>query len=119
MKNHAEANDEIGSILLILNQPQDAIPYFEAALRIDPTLMMAHQQLGKAYAMLKDYKHAEPELQRASTTDLDGSVYYQLWKVYRAEGKTQEAAQAIARCQTLRDQNASEAQNQARGTVAP
>jgi tetratricopeptide (TPR) repeat protein len=116
---HAEANDEIGSILLILNQPQDAIPYFEAALRIDPALMMAHQQLGKAYAMLKDYKHAEPELQRASTTDLDGSVYYQLWKVYRAEGKTQEAAQAIARCQTLRDQNASEAQNQARGTVAP
>jgi tetratricopeptide (TPR) repeat protein len=116
---HAEANDEIGSILLILNQPQDAIPYLEAALRIDPTLMMAHQQLGKAYAMLNDYKHAEPELQRASTIDLDGSVYYQLWKVYRAEGKTQEAAQAIARCQALRDQNASEAQNQARGTVAP
>jgi tetratricopeptide (TPR) repeat protein len=116
---HAEADDEIGSILLILNQPQDAIPYLEAALRIDPALMMAHQQLGKAYAMLRDYKHAEPELQRASTTDLDGSVYYQLWKVYRAEGKTREAEQAIARCQALRDQNASEAQNQARGTVAP
>lgn len=116
---HAEADDEIGSILLVLNQPQDAIPYLEAALRIDPTLMVAHQQLGKAYAMLKDYKHAEPELQRASTTDLDGSVYYQLWKVYRAEGKIQEAEQAIARCQALRDQNESEAQNQTRGTVTP
>lgn len=116
---HAEADDEIGGILLVLDQPQAAIPYLEAALRIDPTLMIAHQQLGKAYSMLKDYKHAEPELQRASATDLDGSVYYQLWKVYRAEGKTQDAAQALARCQTLRDQNASESQNQARSTVAP
>jgi tetratricopeptide (TPR) repeat protein len=116
---HAEADDEIGGILLVLDQPQAAIPYLEAALRIDSTLMIAHQQLGKAYAMLKDYKHAEPELQRASAVDLDGSVYYQLWKVYRAEGKTDEAAQAIARCQALREQNASESQNQARGTVAP
>jgi len=116
---HAEANGEIGSILLIENQPEAAIPYLETALRIDPTLMMVHQQLGKAYIMLKQYQKAEPELKKVSASDLDGSVYYQLWVVYRAEGRSEDAAQAIDRCQKLRAQNASEAQNLARGTIAP
>ncbi len=116
---HAEANGEIGSILLIENQPEAAIPYLETALRIDPTLTMAHQQLGRAYIMLKQYQKAEPELKKVSASDLDGSVYYQLWLVYRAQGRTEDAAQAIDRCQKLRAQNASEVQNLARGTVAP
>ncbi|MGC1359745.1 MAG: tetratricopeptide repeat protein [Silvibacterium sp.] len=116
---HAEANGEIGSILLVENQPQAAIPYLETALRIDPSLTVAHQQLGKAYVMLKDYKKAEPELEKAAATDLDGSVYYQLWILYRAEGRKDDAARAIEHCQQLRAQNTGEAQNLARGTVAP
>ncbi|MGB0122039.1 MAG: hypothetical protein WBP63_01315, partial [Silvibacterium sp.] len=89
------------------------------ALRIDPSLTVAHQQLGKAYVMLKDYKKAEPELEKAAATDLDGSVYYQLWILYRAEGRKDDAARAIEHCQQLRAQNTGEAQNLARGTVAP
>jgi tetratricopeptide (TPR) repeat protein len=116
---HAEANGEIGSILLVENQPQAAIPYLETALRIDPTLTVAHQQLGKAYVMLKDYKRAEPELEKAATSDLDGSVYYQLWILYRAEGRKEDAARAIEHCQKLRAQNTGEARNLALGTVAP
>jgi tetratricopeptide (TPR) repeat protein len=116
---HAEANGEIGSILLVENQPQAAISYLETALHIDPSLVVAHQQLGKAYVMLKDYKKAEPELEKAAATDLDGSVYYQLWILYRAQGRKDDAARAIEHCQQLRAQNTGEAQNLARETVAP
>jgi tetratricopeptide (TPR) repeat protein len=116
---HAEANGEIGSILLVQDQPLAAIPYLQTALRIDPSLTLVHQQLGKAYLMLKEYDRAEPQFQLAAKTDLDGSVYYQLWLLYKAEGRKQEAARAIDRCQQLRAQNTGEAQNLARGTVAP
>lgn len=116
---HAEANGEIGSILLVQNQPQAAIPYLQTALRIDPTLTVAHQQLGKAYAMLKDYSNAEAELLQAAPSDLDGSVYYQLWQVYRAEGKKQQADAAIARCQMLRTQKTDEEQSAERGPLVP
>jgi tetratricopeptide (TPR) repeat protein len=116
---HAEANGEIGSILLIQNQPQDAIPYLRAALHIDPFFTLVHQQLGKAYVMLKQYDRAEPELEIAAKSDLDGSVHYQLWLLYRAEGRKDDAARAIVRCKELRDQDAGEAQNLARETVAP
>jgi tetratricopeptide (TPR) repeat protein len=116
---HAEANSAIGSILLPKNQPLDAIPYLEAALRIDPELTLVHQQLGKAYVMLKDYKKAEPELQKAAESDLDGSAHYLLFLVYRAEGRIQDAMQALERCKRLKARNTSETQYLVQGAGAP
>ena len=116
---HAEANGEIGSILVVQNQPEKAIPYLETALRIDPSLLLVHQQLGKAYAMEKNYSKAEEELRKAAVNDVDGSAHYQLWVIYRAQGRSEEASKAIAECRKIRTGRLEDNQNDARGTTTP
>jgi tetratricopeptide (TPR) repeat protein len=100
--DNAEANGEIGSILLVDGEPAKAIPYLEAALRSDPSLSLIHRQLGKAYLTQKDLPRAEAELKQAIKTDTDGSALYQLGMVYRAQGRTEEAARVIAASQKIR-----------------
>jgi tetratricopeptide (TPR) repeat protein len=116
---HAEANGEIGSILVVQNQPAEAIPFLRTALKLDPSLQLAHQQLGKAYTMQKDYGNAEKELLLAAKSDVDGSAHYQLWVVYRAEGRKEEAAKAIEICQKIRSGRLAETPNASREAVAP
>jgi tetratricopeptide (TPR) repeat protein len=100
--DNAEANGEIGSILLVDGEPAKAIPYLEAALRSDPSLALIHRQLGKAYLTQKNLPRAEAELKQAIKTDTDGSALYQLGMVYRAQGRTEEAAKVIAASQKIR-----------------
>ena len=116
---HAEANGEIGSILVVQNQPDEAISFLRAALKIDPSLQLAHQQLGKAYTMQKDYNDAERELLQAAKSDVDGSAHYQLWVVYRAEGRKDDAAKAIGICQQIRSGRLAESPNASREAVTP
>jgi tetratricopeptide (TPR) repeat protein len=112
---NAEANGEIGSILLVDGEPAKAIPYLEAALRGDPSLSLIHRQLGKAYMMQKNYPGAEAELKQAIKTDTDGSALYQLGMVYRAQGRTQESAKAIAASQKIRAARLDETTDPAQG----
>jgi tetratricopeptide (TPR) repeat protein len=90
---HAEANGEMGTILVTYHKPDEAIPYLIAALHAKPDLWLIHQQLGEAYFLQKDYPKAEAELQRALAIDLDGTAHYQLALLYRAEGKSNAAAE--------------------------
>lgn len=98
----AEANGEIGSILLVDGEAAKAIPYLKAALASDPGVSLIHRQLGKAYMMQENYPKAEVELQQAIKTDTDGSTFYQLAMVYRAQGRRAEAAKAMAESEKIR-----------------
>jgi tetratricopeptide (TPR) repeat protein len=90
---HPEANGEMGTILVTYHQPDEAIPYLKAALNAKPSLWLIHQQLGRAYLLQKNYPKAEAELQKALVMDLDGTAHYQLGLLYRAEGKSDAAAE--------------------------
>ena len=90
--DHPEANEEVGTILVAEHEPDNAIPYLEAALRLSPDAGFIHEQLGSACLQQKDYPKAEAELKKAVADDPYGSAHYQLALAYRAEGLRTEAA---------------------------
>ena len=91
--DHAEANAEMGSILLDRMDAANAIPYLEKAVQLDPDQWTTYSQLGKAYYMQKDYAKAETALHQAIRHDPKGLAHYQLGLVYRSMGQ-KEAANA-------------------------
>lgn len=104
---HAEANGELGAVLVAQDHPDEAIPHLESAIRSKPDLWPAYAQLGRAYASQKNYAQAEAMLKRAILHDSDGTVHYQLGMVFRAEGKTQQAAQAFAEVRAIKNEKMS------------
>jgi tetratricopeptide (TPR) repeat protein len=104
---HAEANGELGAVLLAQDHPAEAIPHLESAIRSKPDLWPAYAQLGRAYASQENYAQAEAMLKKAIPHDSDGTVHYQLGMVLRAEGKTQQAAQAFAEVRAIKNEKMS------------
>ena len=100
--NNAEANGEVGSILVEQHKPTEAIPFLRAALQTHADRGFLHQELGKAYSMIKQYPQSEQELRKAALTDTDGSAHYQLGVLYRAEGQSKAAAQAFAASEAIK-----------------
>jgi tetratricopeptide (TPR) repeat protein len=101
---HPEANGELGAVLVAQGHVADAIPHLESAIRSMPDLWPAYLQLGRAYAIEKNYARAEEMLKRALTHDRDGSTHYQLGLVLRAEGKTAQAAQVFAQVKAIKNE---------------
>ena len=101
---NAEANGELGAVLVAEGRYSDAIPHLESALSRKPDLWPAYAQLGRAYANEKEYVKAEEVLRRALTHDSDGSTHYQLGVVLRSEGKTAQALQAFAQVRALKEE---------------
>lgn len=99
---HPEANGELGAVLVALDRAQEAIPHLVAAIRSKPDLWPAYPQLGRAYAMEKDYARAEAVLKQGLAHDHDAAAHYQLALVLRAEGKTAEAAKAFAQVRAIK-----------------
>jgi len=80
----------------------EAIPLLESAIQTNPDLWPVYTQLGRAYAMEKNYPRAEQVLRRALTHDSDGNTHYQLGLVLRAEGMTAQAAQMFAQVNAIK-----------------
>lgn len=99
-----EANGELGAVLVAEERAAEAIPHLESAIRSKPDLWPAYPQLGRAYAMQKDYYRAEQVLRRSLAHDQDASTHYQLALVLRAEGKTEQAAQAFAQVRAIKSE---------------
>jgi tetratricopeptide (TPR) repeat protein len=89
--DHAEANAEMGTILLDRLEAANAVPYLEKAVKLDPDEWGTYRQLGKAYYMQKDYAKAETALQQAVRHDPQGLAHYQLGLVYRSLGQKEAA----------------------------
>ncbi len=98
----------IGNSLLRSEQPEEAIPHLEAALRGAPKLLPAQAALGSAYVTVGKPAAAIPHLQAALAADDDGSLHYQLARAYQAAGDTAKAKQAMKQYQQIQARNESE-----------
>ncbi len=98
----AQANFELGDIYAHRHLFEEAVPYLRKTIARNPDLLAAHADLGKSYAVLGETQPAIAELSRASPMDRTGEIYYQLYVLYRKEGQTALAQQALAKSESLR-----------------
>ena len=77
--------------LLAQNQWPQAVEYLSKAIALQPDLWTAHEQLGKAMYLAKNYEGACKELTLALNEDPEGVARYQLGLVYKALGRTEDA----------------------------
>jgi tetratricopeptide (TPR) repeat protein len=93
---------DMGSIYLQKHQADKALEYLKRVRELDPQYPDVHDFLGIAYTQLKRYAEAEKELKIAARGDKDGTIHYQLARVYTAMGKSAEAQQEFALSDHLR-----------------
>jgi Tfp pilus assembly protein PilF len=105
---HAEANAEIGTILVADHQDDKAIPYLDKALSLKPDLITARQQLGIAYYQRKDFHRAEQELKKGLSDDSAGTVHFVLGMVYRRLGRPEESRLALEASRKIRSERLAE-----------
>jgi len=69
--------------------------------------------------MEKNYRQAEAELKKALGRDPEGMAHYQLGVVYRAEGRSSEAAAQFEATRKIKAERLDEAEISTRGASAP
>jgi tetratricopeptide (TPR) repeat protein len=81
---------------------QEAKPYLQKSFSAPPELLArVHALQSKIYASEGNTARAIEELKMALPADEDGNIYYQLARLYRTEGRTEEAKKAEAECKIL------------------
>lgn len=99
----SEINLLMGEIFVAEREYAKAEPYLIHSLHARPDLLpRAHALLGRVYARSGRTKEAISELSQAVTSDNDGSVYYQLARLYQSSGDEKAAAEAFEKSQQLR-----------------
>lgn len=93
----APLNFMYGDTLLRLEQPEQAIPYLEKAVRV----AAARASLGLAYMRTGQPARAIPHLKAALETDTDGSLHYQLARALQATGQAEAAAPLLKKYQEM------------------
>jgi tetratricopeptide (TPR) repeat protein len=107
-----EANYVMGEILFAGHKYSDAEPYLKAGLTSKPELIpRIHALLGQVYADQGDTRRAIDEYRLGLPSDDDGSVHYQLGKVYQRTGEPRLATQAFAASKALNQRKLTAAQN--------
>lgn len=105
-----------------LNQ-QDAagaLPFLERAIQLEPEMLPARASLGRALLHLNRATEAIPHLESALPYAPDGSVLYQLSQAYQQAGRSQQAAQVLARYQeVLRREQNEKAEFEAKFQITP
>src|SRR5258708_28576285 len=102
------ATYKLGSLLVESANPEEGKPLIEAALRQDPNLKEAYYYLGRAHMQLGNESEALEALKKAVTINSNSEIlaqaWYQLAIVYRRMHRMEEAKQALATFQTVKDQ---------------
>ncbi len=102
------ATYKLGSLLVESAKPEEGKPLIEAALRQDPNLKEAYYYLGRAHMQLGNESEALEALKKAVTINSNSEIlaqaWYQLAIVYRRMHRMEEAKQALATFQKLKDQ---------------
>ena len=93
---HAGALFDLGSTYLREHQADKSLVYLKRVYDLDSKYPDLHDFMGIAYSQMNRYAEAEKELKIAAPGDKDGSVHYQLARVYTALGKSAEAQQEFA-----------------------
>ena len=101
---------KLGVLEVEQNRPGEGISLIERAVKEKPDLMNVDYNLGRAKMALNDDQSALQHLKRATAGNSDLETiplaWYQLGIVYRRLNRNQEARQALAEYQKLKDQEA-------------
>jgi predicted Zn-dependent protease len=98
-----EANLLAGEILAQGHKFEEAEPYLSRCQHLDPDLVpRLHVVLGQVYAATNRISEAISEYKLGLVTDVDGSIHYQLARLYEKSGDKDDAAEAIRISQQLR-----------------
>ena len=92
----------MGRLLVTKQQPAEAVPFLEAALRFDPNLVEARPNLGKAYLRLGRFQEAAAQLEKGLALDYYGDIHYSLFQAQRRLGNKELAMKALERSREMR-----------------
>jgi len=99
----SEINLLMAEILVARREYRDAEPYLEHSLHARPDLLpQAHALLGQVCARTGRPKEAIKELTQGLASDEDGSVHYQLARLYQEAGDASAAAAAFEKSKQIR-----------------
>jgi tetratricopeptide (TPR) repeat protein len=103
--NDAELNLLMGEALVSRHQYADAEPFLQKALAAKPQMLPhVHALLGQVYAETGKTQPAIEQLKLGLSSDQDGSLHYQLARLYRRTGDTKAAAVAIDQMKAIQQQ---------------
>jgi tetratricopeptide (TPR) repeat protein len=98
----AEANYVMGEVLIAKHDYASAEPYLKAGLAAKAELVpRVHALLGQAYAGEGDTARAIEEFKAGLASDDDGSVHFQLGRLYQKSGETKLATAAFEESKAL------------------
>jgi tetratricopeptide (TPR) repeat protein len=86
---------DTGEIYYFARQYDDAIAYFRKALEIDPEFVLAHSNLGLAYAQKGEFASAIAEFQVARQLQDNPEVLAELGCAYALSGRTRDAQEVL------------------------
>jgi predicted Zn-dependent protease len=93
----------MGEILVAQREYADAEPYLEHSLQARPDLLpRVHALLGEVFARTGRAKEALKELTEGLPSDDDGSVHYQLARLYKEAGDDKAAAAEFEKAKQIR-----------------
>ena len=93
----------MGEILVAQREYADAEPYLEHSLHARPDLLpRVHALLGEVFARTGRSKEALQELTQGLASDEDGSVHYQLARLYKEAGDLKAADAAFEKSKQIR-----------------
>jgi len=102
--DNVTANFILGDLYVRLHRLEEAVPYLQKQLAHEPAPLAAHAGLGKAYAAAGKTDEAIAELRLALPMDRFGDIHFQLYKLYKNQGKEELAQAALAESKKLRAQ---------------
>jgi tetratricopeptide (TPR) repeat protein len=99
---HVQSLVYLGDSKIQLNQPADAKPILEKAVRLDPAQPLAHLDLGILLGDAGDNEGALRELTLAEKLNPNEvNVHWRLGRLYRAMGRTDEAKAELEKASRL------------------
>jgi len=98
----------MGILLADQDQAAQALPWLQQAVKLAPRNPKVHEELARAYDLLKMPDKAQHELEQAITLAPDvASLHYKLGQVYRRQGKQQLAQQEFDICAKINSTHSS------------
>jgi tetratricopeptide (TPR) repeat protein len=99
----SEVNLLMGEILVVQHKYEESEPYLKRSLRVRPDrLPMVHALLGRMFARTGRSQEAIHELTQGLASDEDGSLHYQLARLYQETGNAKAAAAEFEKSRQLR-----------------
>jgi tetratricopeptide (TPR) repeat protein len=116
----AEANYVMGEVLIAKHNYAEAEPYLKAGLAAKAELVpRVHALLGQVYASQGDTARAIGEFRAGLSSDDDGSVHFQLGRLYQRSGEAKLAAAAFEESKSLSQRKQTAASGLMEGATHP